>query len=75
MSLAQCKRCRRAIRWATTVAGKHQALDAIAKPDRGTVRINDAGRAETLTGEVLELARAFDEDLFVPHAATCSRRR
>lgn len=74
LSLAQCKRCRRSIRWAVTLAGKRMPLNAIPS-QRGNVRINDAGRAEVLAGDRLELARACGDELWLPHFGSCSRRR
>lgn len=66
----RCKRCNAVVRYVTTQALKSQALDPAPHKD-GTVAIV-AGLGVTLSKRERD---AHDGELWMPHAATCSKGR
>lgn len=69
-----CATCAHPIRWATTAAGRRQALDAAPNPDGNLAAYTDGTgrlRVRVLTGERPALEHA--EWRAMPHAATCTR--
>lgn len=73
--MSQCSTCRAAIRWVVMATGRRMRIDAEPHPE-GNVRVLDDGRAEVLSGAVLDGLRRRGiidgaTELFRSHFATC----
>jgi hypothetical protein len=69
-AIHRCKRCGLPVKWVTTTQQKSQALDPLPNAE-GSVAIV-AGLGVTLTKAQRD---EHNGDLWMPHAATCAKRR
>ncbi|MEV7805044.1 hypothetical protein AB0O28_19045 [Microbispora sp. NPDC088329] len=75
--LRPCRACHKPILWTTTVAGRRLAVDPVPDETGNQACHKDhAGvwRSRSLTGAEAHAPKGW-EDRFVPHVATCPKRR
>jgi len=70
--LSTCSRCKQAIRWSITEAGKRQPLNPEPDPTGNVVARLGAGAVWHSRVPTADLPRAAFERRFKPHAATCT---